>query len=108
MKKSNKPKPIQDFDVVFYDNGNLAHRQYSYSNMKTEKNKVFTDTVEYNGFYGAHIKFKSLNDGREFHMFMSDFDDVLRAKRFIDNQIVGSFCFCRKGKTQGFRLVLQP
>jgi hypothetical protein len=40
-------------------------------------------------------------------MFMSDFDEVLEEKRFQNNEIVGAFCFCRKGHSQGIRLLFE-
>lgn len=108
MSKPKKPRPVTDFDVVFYDNGDLAWRSYVYNGGKTEKNHVFSDTIGYEGFARNYVQLKSLNSGRKYLMFLSDFDEVIQAKRFIDNQIVGNFCFCRKGRSQGIRLILEP
>lgn len=110
MNNTKKPRRIIDFDVVFHDNGDLAYRNYTYmgSTAKTEKNHVFSDTLEYIGYSGNHIRFKSINSERNYHMFISDFDEALQAKRLIDNQLIGSFCFTRKGLVQGIRLILEP
>ena len=111
MNKTKKPKKITEFDVHFENNGDLCH--FSYGNPpKTEPNKVFADSLEYEGYFGStggnsHIKLKSVNSGRVYHMFMSDFDEVLREKRFINNQIVGLFAFCKKGNSQGLRFIFE-
>jgi hypothetical protein len=113
MSKPKKPRPITDFDVVFSDKGDLAWNSrtsgyYAPPNFKTEKNHPYSDSLEYTGYAGSHILFTSLNTGRKYHMFMSDFDEAVKAKAFINNQLVGIFCFCRKGTKQGIRLILEP
>ena len=114
MRKQKKTKKITDFEVQFEGNGDLSVFNYSSYSIggKTEPNKIFSDTLEYVGYFGStggnsHIKFKSINSGRKYHMFMSDFDDVLQAKRFINNQMVGLFTFCKKSNSQGMRLIFE-
>jgi hypothetical protein len=100
-----------DFDVVFDKDGNLLGTSYYYGPTTTEKNKMFPDTLEYAGWLNAkkggnsRILFKSLNSNRQYCMFINDFDEVVKAKRFIDNLIAGDFTFCRKGQSQGIRLI---
>lgn len=108
--KPKKNKPLQDFKVVFDLNGNLKQYTYVYNTDKEEQNYIFSDHLEYDGYFPAsggnsHIYMKSLKTGRRYHMFMSDFDQILQEKRLQDNQVVGLFCFCRKGRVQGIRLV---
>jgi len=113
--KINKVKKMQVFDVSFEDNGDLSrfnYASYGSSKNKTEPNKVFSDTLEYVGYFSAtggnsHIRMKSLVSGREYHMFMTDFHEALIEKRFIHNRIVGLFTFCKKGSSQGTRIFFE-
>lgn len=112
FKKIRKSKPVNNFEVVFNSNGDLAHQAYDWQGAVKEQNKVFLDHLEYAGYFSStggnsHIKLRSMKSGRMFHMFMSDFDEVLEEKRFQNNEIVGAFCFCRKGKSQGIRLMFE-
>lgn len=117
--EKKKPRKIPQFKVIFTNNGDLCesggdwflrHPNFA-SNYKVEDNTPFVDTFEYEGYHGAaggnsRILFKSVKTGRKVIMFMSDFDEVIQAKRFIDNQIIGLFCYCRKNIKQGIRLIL--
>lgn len=117
--EKKKPRKIPQFKVVFLNNGDLCegggdwllnHPHFA-TNYKTEDNAPFPDIFEYEGYHGAaggnsRILFKSTKTGRKVSMFMSDFDEVIREKRFIDNHIVGLFCYCRKNIKQGVRLIL--
>ena len=114
-----KPKKVTDFEVAFTINGRMCDHVYDYmkSSMNLhsyvwEQNSVFEDTLFYEGYSGSSsgnskVLFLSLKSGRHFGMFMSDFNDVILQKRFIDNQIKGSFCFCKKGNAQGVRLIFE-
>lgn len=111
----------QKFQVTLTKNGDLSghHVNTSYANSPHysqhyfwEDNKIFIDELEYTGYFGSsggnsHIRLVSLKSGREYHMFMSDFDDILQEKKFIDNKINGKFYFCKKGNSQGTRLVFE-
>lgn len=119
VRKRTSNHKMKEFDVMFTPDGdlNLNSRVYQYGNANTgyytEKNSVFPDELEYYDYFGAsggnsYMEFISLKTGRKYHMFMSDFDDVLLEKRFQDNKIVGLFFFCRKGSRQGIRLFLDP
>lgn len=119
MEKKKKPRKITEFKVVFDSDGDLcasadpwmmSDPRYA-ANYRTEDNAPFSDTFEYIGYYGAaggnsHIQLKSMTTGRQVTMFMSDFDEVIMANRFIDKQIVGLFCYCKKNIKQGVRLIL--
>ncbi len=98
------------FKVYFDTNGDLLHRLYYWmqqqGNFKEEDNHVFQDRLEYTGFSGNHVSFKSLTTGRKYHMFVSDFHHVMMAKVLKDNIIEGDFTFCRKGVVQGFKMIL--
>jgi hypothetical protein len=109
-----KPKKMQDFEVWFDDNGDLAIFSYpGYRQQgKKEQNSVFQDTLEYVGYFSAtggnsHIKMQSIVSGRTYHMFMTDFHEALFTKRFIDNRIAGLFTFVKKGSSQGIRIFFE-
>ena len=119
VRKRDKTHKMREFEVMFTPDGDLSlsSKVYHYGSGKsacfTEKNSVFPDELEYYNYFGAsggnsYMEFISLKTGRKYHMFMSDFDDVLLEKRFQDNKIVGLFFFCRKGSRQGIRLFLDP
>lgn len=98
------------FKVYFDNNGDLLHRFYSWyqsqGNFKEEDNHVFQDRLEYAGYAGSHISFKSLMTGRKYHMFLSDFDKMMKDKRMDQNIIEGDFTFTKKGRVQGFKMIL--
>jgi len=123
MDKKKKPRKVAVFDVAFETNGNLCESNNDWMrnpnprwgntyNYKWEPNAPFADTFEYIGYRGAsggnsHMLFKSVNSGRQVSMFMSDFDEVVQNDRFINKQIVGLFCYCKKGTKQGMRLIFE-
>lgn len=99
-------KPLQ---ISFDDKGNLISRVRGWRapTMKTEENSVFDDKLEYVSYLSydsPKMKFKSLNSGREYVMFLSDFDDVLQGKLFVNNVVESKFTFCKKGMSQGIKL----
>jgi len=104
-----KTKKISDFEVSFDQDGNLMRDSF-YKGFN-QKNSIFPDTLEYIGYLQArkggnsYIQFQSLNSRRKYHMFISDFNDIVLNKRFINNIVAGDFCFCRKGTSQGIRLI---
>ena len=111
-----KPRKVGTFEVAFTSNGDLCSHSHPY--MKSlngyvwETNKVFTDTLDYDSFFActsgnSRIVFKSLTTGRKYGMFMTDFDEVLKARLFVNNKIIGNFCFCKKGSAQGIRLIFE-
>jgi hypothetical protein len=118
MDTKKKGRKMQEFKVAFNSKGDLMSDNCSWmqkdpryaSQYKWEDNAPFADTFEYAGYRGAsggnsHILFKSVNSGREVNMFMSDFDEVITQDRFINKQIVGLFCYCKKGSKQAVRLI---
>ena len=111
-KKSNQPTKIGTFKVYFDNNGDLLHALYGYiqrqGNYKEEDNHVFVDRMEYSGYGGSHIYFKSQMTGRKFHMFLSDFDKMMKQKLMQNNAIEGEFTFTKKGRVQGVRMILPP
>lgn len=118
-KPAKKHRKMQVFDVAFTDKGDLCDcgakwmQEPGYvGKFKWEKNKVFPDTLVYDTYYpskggNSHIAFISAHSGRKYEMFMSDFDEAIQEKLFIDNKLVGLFTFCRKGVSQGIRVFFE-
>lgn len=127
MVKKN-PRAIQHFEVALDKDGNMLEHWYEkpdpskpppkYSQWWINQgynwipNCIFADTMEFvschptNG--SAHFIFRSINNGRTYSFFLSDFEDVLKAKRFTNgNMIHGEFTCCKKGSSQGVRLIIE-
>ena len=110
----NNSSKMKNFPVIFNKDGDLVIRPTSWNMAQyiKEDNKIFSDVLEYTGYISAgaggntHMQFKSLNSKRLYSMFMSDFDDVLQNKKMKDNIVIGDFYFCKKGNSQGLRLIL--
>lgn len=98
------------FKVYFDTNGDLLDRLYSWiqqqGNYKEEDNHVFKDRMQYVGYSGSHITFKSLMTGRKYGMFMSDFNIMMLAEKLEHNVIEGEFTFTKKGRVQGLKMIL--
>lgn len=99
--------------IAFDGSGNLINRINRWmksSSIRTEENSVFDDKLEYLSYEPAgkggdsKILLKSLNSGRKYCMFMSDFHEIMRNKLFINHAIEAKFTFCKKGSSQGIKL----
>ena len=73
------------------------------------ENRVFEDELKYAGFHrgrsAAGFDFVSVRDGKQYPMFMTDFDDVLRNCRLNRDRLVGKFTYCKRGANYGVRLL---
>lgn len=105
-----KLKKITKFDVAFDPKGNLLdyfYTSWGAANAIREPNAVFTDTLEYVKYYrmgsGVRFQFISKTSGRTFHMFLSDFDEMLKAGKLVNQLVYGTFCFTKRGNMQGLR-----
>lgn len=56
----------------------------------------------------TRIKLKSVTTGRQYSMFVDDFNNVVDAHRFVNNEIKGTFRFQKIGSGQSIMLVLPP
>ena len=121
MVKKN-PRAFQQYDVAFDKEGNLLEYYWDKPDPSKlqplssitfwEPNCIFADTLEFVSTHptkgSAHFIFQSIKTGRKYSMFLSDFEDVLLAKRIIDgNKIQGEFTFCKKGNSQGMRMIIE-
>jgi hypothetical protein len=112
-------KPLQ---IWFDGNGNLLTDAGAYDFMvkqtqtssriyKSEEAKDFNDEMEFvkmEDYYRgrARVYLQSLASSRTYSMFISDFNEVILANRFIDNRITGTFHFTKKGAAQTIILVM--
>jgi hypothetical protein len=121
---SKTPRAFQQYEVSFDKDGNLT-RQYleppnanntnSWRVNRTgfnEPNCIFADNLTFVRCYStqnsAHFVFQSLKNGRKYSMFLSDFEDILKARKLLDgHRIQGEFVFCKKGNSQGIRLIIE-
>lgn len=105
--------------VIWFDqNGNMSDQsivshlaaQYGY---KSEDAKDFDDRMEYEKIYEFRRKsgrayFKSLITGRQYTMYLDDFHNLIKANRFVNNRIEGTFHFIKRSSGQAIQLVLEP
>ena len=102
--------------VIWYDDkGNMTDQggyspQNSYG-YKCEDAKDFDDRMEYvkmSEFYrrSSRAYFKSLSTGRQYTMYLDDFNKIIQANKFQNNQIEGTFHFIKRSSGQAVQLVL--
>ena len=124
MTKKN-PRAFQQYEVSFDKDGNLTRRYLtplvatstsrSWKINHTgfnEPNAIFADNLAFVKCYStqnsAHFVFESLKDGRQYSMFLSDFEDIMKEHRLVDGyRIQGEFVFCKKGNSQGVRMIIE-
>lgn len=67
-------------------------------------NFIFQDLLQYSHYVrlsgSVKICFKSLKNGNEYEMFITDFDDLVKLnKNFL--KLEGDFCFRQQGRNYG-------
>lgn len=108
--------------IWFTDDGAMLHDAGRYEDMmasnaniarpyKCEVAQDFEDQlvfVKISDYYRglARVKFISAITGRTYVMYANDFNKVVEANRFINNQVKGTFRFMKKGMAQTIQLVL--
>lgn len=104
--------------IIWFDNNGdmlsqagTAANMARYGNHKSEEAKDFDANMEYISIQSYYRKesraiFKEVSTGRKYSMFLDDFDRAIKAKRFIDNRIEGTFQFLKKGTGQAIKLDL--
>ena len=101
--------------IWFNQNGDMLDQGgYSPNNgygFKSEEAKDFQDRMEYDKLYEFRRKsgrayFRSVTTGRQYTMYLDDFDKLIKAKRFVNNQIEGTFHFIKRSSGQAVQLVL--
>jgi len=103
--------------VIWFDqNGDMSDHsivahlapQYGY---KSEDAKDFDDQMEYNELHefrkrSGRVYFKSTTTGRKYTMYLDDFNKLIKAGKFNNNRIEGTFHFIKKSSGQAIQLVL--
>ena len=101
--------------IWFDDKGNMLPSTRSWiisrGNGKSEECKDFDDSLEYVTMYdgkqaAGRVHLRSTKTGREYSMYVYSFDKVIKARRFVDNIIEGTFRFMKSGVSQSIILVL--
>ncbi len=116
-KSRKDPRKISNIDIRF-DTVSQTYSGY-YRWMDTfhpgkyvqVKNSIFYDRLIYEEYTptnggNSHMIFKSTRNGHIYHMFMSDFHDVLINNRMIDRQLNGEFTFIKKSNSVCIRLII--
>lgn len=96
--------------TMHFDNdGNLTLA--AWRGVRTEIAKDFQDRLEFlkldSGLGVARVHFQSTLTGRKYSMFIDDFNELILAKKFIDNQVEGTFRFIKRGQSQAIKLILE-
>jgi len=116
-KSRKDPRKVPDINIMFNKNSQtyMAHHDWylkSYPNDYIElKNSIFYDQLIYEGYVrtnggNSHMIFKSAKNGHIYHMFMSDFHEVILNNRMIDREIIGEFTFTKKSHSVCVRLII--
>ena len=74
-------------------------------NLHWKDNYEFEDTLKYSGFSrgssSCTVQFKSINDNKEYTMFMKELDDCI--DKLIEGKLTGKFTFCKCGQNYGIK-----
>jgi hypothetical protein len=74
-----------------------------------KENFIFNDDIQFLGFYrgcsSAGATFKSLNDGKEYNVFLKDLSDMILADGFRSGIIHGQFTFVKRGQNYGLKFI---
>jgi hypothetical protein len=96
----------KNYQIPFNVKGDLMSYEYHGAIMKD--NFEFSDTLTYNG-YGRGRSAASLYftdaKGITYSMFLSDFDDLMKTKKLIGDQVSGKWTFVKKGSNYGIKFL---
>ena len=89
--------------------GDAYDEKYNNGKWVWKENYVFDDDLKFDGFYrgcsSAGAIFKSLNDGKEYNVFLKDLADIIKLDGFRSGIIHGQFTFVKRGQNYGLRYV---
>lgn len=100
--------------IWFNQNGDMTDQGgYSPQNtygFKSEIAKDFDDQMEYENLYefrkrSGRVYFKSTTTGRQYTMYLDDFNNIIKEKRFNNNRIQGTFHFIKRSSGQAIQLI---
>jgi hypothetical protein len=77
---------------------------------KPEDAKDFDDQMEFEKLYefrkrSGRVYFRSTTTGRQYTMYLDDFANIIKEKRFNNNRIEGTFHFIKRSSGQAIQLV---
>jgi len=86
----------------------LKYLGYGHSTMEWEDNYIFETTLKFINFSkgrsSVKAHFVSIDTGCEFEMFLSDFEELVKANRSF-SKLKGYFCFRKQGANYGVVLL---
>jgi hypothetical protein len=97
---------------IWFDNkGKMLERatEWNTSNCFSEPGEPFNDLLTFQDFYeykSPRVLFKSKATNKTYCMFLDAFKDIIKLKKFNNNQVSGTFTFTKKGQAQGIKLQL--
>lgn len=104
--------------IEFDSNGNLMDQAWGVSQTNNNGRRLetaqdFDDRMEYVKIISFHKRetrayFKSITTGRQYSMYIDNFNECILAKQFIDNHLQGTWRFIKKGTGQTIKLLLPP
>lgn len=101
--------------IWFNQNGDMLDQGgYNPANsygFKSEEAKDFDDQMEYEKLYefrkrSGRVYFRSTTTGRQYTMYLDDFHNLIKAQKFNNNRIEGTFHFIKRSSGQAIQLVL--
>lgn len=91
--------------------GDYKDEKYNNGRWVWKENYIFEDDLKFDGFYrgcsSAGATFTSLNDGKEYNVFLKDLADIISSDDLRSGIIHGRFTFVMRGCNYGLRW-LQP
>jgi predicted ATP-grasp superfamily ATP-dependent carboligase len=102
--------------IWFNDKGDMLTQSSSNYGNRTDKSEIaqdFDDRMQFvslREYYrkNTRVILKSTTTGREYSMFVDDFNKAHKAKKFIDLHLEGTWRFIKRGDGQAVILVLPP
>jgi hypothetical protein len=104
--------------IWFNDKGDMLEqalptyyqRNPTYAQYKSEEAKDFDDQMEFVKIHdwahgNARAVFKSTVTGREYSMYIQEFNKLLEEKKLIDLRIEGTFSYLKRGSGQAIKLI---
>ena len=102
---SNWKLLVREDDSIVWWSG--MHRYMDKYNLHWKDNYEFEDTLKYSGFSrgtsSCTVQFTSINDGKEYTMFMKELDSCI--DKLVDGKLTGKFTFCKRGENYGIKLL---
>lgn len=106
------PFSTRDGNMLSYTGclpGDAYDEKYNNGKWEWKENCVFADDLKFDGFYrgrsSAGATFISLNDGKEYNVFLKDLAEIIKSDDLRSGVIHGQFTFVKRGQNYGLRWV---